>query len=144
PQIWQPPAQHGHGPGVRCDQAYEAANQRGLAGAIGAKQSEHLSTPDPQLNPVQRAQPAEVLDHTIDLDRQGAFLPVPHCSTSRLFARIAWTQISARVVTASSTGISSPSSRAAMGRVIRWNRIGPTKACKASSGCMGRSLPAAI
>jgi len=58
--------------------------------------------------------------------------------------RIALTQASASSPAASSAGTSKPSRCSARSRMIRCNSSGPTKACIASSGCMGWSRPAAI
>ena len=61
---------------IRAHQSRENADQRGLAGAIGAEQPEKLTAFDAEADAGQRLQAAVTLGDVADFDRVGHWLPV--------------------------------------------------------------------
>jgi hypothetical protein len=68
-EIRDAPAQHGHCPGIRRDQANHHANERRLAGAVRSEESVNLTLSNAKRDSVQGPDRAEGLDHVLDVNR---------------------------------------------------------------------------
>src|SRR6185369_13459954 len=121
----------------RAGEAGQQADQRGLARAVRAQEAVDPAGRQREVDAVDGVDAAEPLPEAHGLH---GGCPCRH--------RAHAVSPSSAAVTSSSTAawwsIGSGTMLSIMGRVIRWKKIGPTNACRARIGCIGRIRPIAI